>query len=128
MALGSRQNCFAFLVTSSTTGVSTTVTVDRPFLVNRLKFWPATGVLDVAATPFKIRIQAEGELFYSGLDLPLQCLAIKTEDSAVFNTQQCSPYVLQFDRPITISKDYPLTITCLSTTGTPSMYIIGEGP
>jgi hypothetical protein len=124
MAQGQRQNLTAKAVSAVAAGTKATWTFDRSFLVSRLKIARADGVAD--PTGLRIKIRAEGEEFYSGLDLPIGAVAIRTDD-ANGSTATYSPYVLAFDTPISVSKDYPLEITLTSTT-TNSYLVITEGP
>jgi hypothetical protein len=120
---GSRQNVTAKYVTATSTGYKAQWTFDRSFLVNRIKLWDDDGILAVTS---KVKIRAEGEELYGGLDIPVSALFIKTDDAATTGTVEHSPRVLSFDTPLSVSKDFPLEITFSGDTE--SFYVMLEGP
>lgn len=81
--------------------------VDQEFYVRRFKIAADDGIFDAADT---CRIQAEGELFYSGLAFDIVSVFIQTDDAAVLSVASGSPHVLSFDEPIKWNPDYPITI------------------
>lgn len=126
MAQGSRQNLIARSVVATSGGTKTTITADRTFVINRIKLLPNDGTLPAMASQARVRIRAEGEDLYSGVQLPVQALFVKTEDSAAVASECASPWVLAFDTPLSLSKDYPIEIELSNTTET--FWIILEGP
>lgn len=123
MAQGTRQNLSAKALTGTSAGASAEWTFDRRFLVSRIKLLPSDFIIDTAAL---VRIRAEGEELYSGVPLPIGALFVKTDDGVANNATTFSPWVLAFDTPITVSKDFPLKVTISGTTE--SYYLITEGP
>lgn len=123
MAQGQRQNITAKVITATTAGTKATWTFDRSFLVSRLKISRSDGVADPTAV--KLKIRAEGEELYSGLDLPIGAVGIRTDD-ANSGGSTYSPYVIAFDTPISVSKDYPLEITLSNSTS--GFIVMTEGP
>lgn len=85
---------------------SHTFTVDREHRIDRILFLPiGTGLNTVT-----VRIQAEGELLFNGQAAKLTAIAIGTDDVSASNVQQKSPHVLRFDRLITLSREFPITV------------------
>ena len=91
-------------------GSSYTFTVDLPGIVHRIKVYPTDGIC--SATDPALRIQAEGELLNSGASVPLAAQGIKLDHSAGdLSTGANAPWVIPFERrPLTLDKDYPITI------------------
>lgn len=94
---------------SGTTKVALSFTTDRgPFLIKRIKLYdPTDGIFGSGAT---LRIQAEGELLYSGQFIPVYAVAVRTDGGATAGTALESPHIITFDQPLELSKDYPITI------------------
>lgn len=100
--IGQRQNLAA---ASIAPGASYTFTVDRAFPIHRIKFTPSDG--GGLANTDTVMLTAEGEGLFGNQAVPVIALALRTDDATTSTT---SPYVLAFDRPLILSKDYPLTI------------------
>lgn len=116
--LGQRQNLAAQLISS---GGSYTFTVDREFPVYRIKLWTPTAA---PAAGDAIQITAEGEGFYTGNSVPIMAVGVSTDDALTSGVRQ-SPHVIAFDRPIILSKDYPLTIKLTSASN--NYWVVLEG-
>lgn len=100
--LGQRQNLQYREINS---GDSHTFTVDREHRIDRILFFPVGN-----PAPVQVRIQAEGELLFNGQSARLPAIAIATDDTTAGTAQQKSPFVLRFDRLITLSREFPLTV------------------
>lgn len=100
--LGQRQNLQYREIPA---GSSHTFTVDREHRVDRILFSPIGSPDGVT-----VRIQLEGELLFNGLAAKLKAIAISTDDVSLYNAQQKSPYVLRFDRLVTLSREFPITV------------------
>jgi len=118
---GQRQNLAATLIAAN--GVYEFQT-DLQKEVKRIKFYPNEAI----ANPLneKVLIQAEQELLFSGLSLPICAIAIKSDDGYITVANQVlSPWILVLDRPLLFSKDMPIRFTMTSAE---AWYVILEGP
>lgn len=118
---GSRQNLITKTVTASVAGTKLTFTADRPYPVRRIKLWTSATL----GSTQKLRITAEAENLYGGLDVPIVAICVKTDDGASGGSH-LSPYVLTFDSPVSYSKEFPLELTFSGDTST--YYVTLEGP
>jgi hypothetical protein len=100
--LGQRQNLQYREIAGNS---SHTFTVDREHRIDRILFRPNGDPSGVG-----VRIQLEGELLFNGLAAKLGAVAIATDDVTAANAQQKSPFVLRFDRLVTLSREFPITI------------------
>lgn len=100
--LGQRQNLQYREIAAGSTH---TFTVDREHRIDRILFLPTGNPSSVT-----VRIQCEGELLFNGLAAKLTAVAIGTDDVSAATAQQKSPYVLRFDRLVTLSREFPITV------------------
>lgn len=106
--LGKRQSLQAQRVTLSGGDDDLTFTVDSgEHLIKRIKIGEHTG--DIAGTA-TVMIQAEGEWLYSGQAVRVSSLFRPSDQVTARTTAATGPWVLEFDLPLTLSRDYPVQV------------------
>lgn len=105
--LGQRQNLQYREIAN---GGSHTFTVDREHRIDRVLILPTSN-----PSLAKIRIQCEGELLFNGQFAKVCAVAIQTDDANTLTNQRTSPYVLRFDRLVTLSREFPITVEVTGT-------------
>lgn len=120
--LGQRANLAVATLTASAGGSTATFAVNRDYVVHRIKFNNDVSIIDLA---HKFKFEAEGEVLYSGVALALQELCHNYSvggDAAT--AEMAGPWVLEFDRPILLTKDYPLKVTQIGLGSNADVYTI----
>lgn len=108
MGLGKRQALAAQVVAAAP--YTFEFTVDQGVrLIKRIKLLNGTDKIPAIADT--VRIEAEGEVLYSGLALPIVALFLKTDHSAANGEVHLSPHVLEFDNPLKLDEGFPIRIT-----------------
>lgn len=123
MGLGKRQALAAQVVAAAP--YTFEFTVDQGVrLIKRIKLMNGTDKKIVITDT--VRIEAEGEVLYSGLAIPIVALFLKTDHSALLANEHLSPWVLEFDNPLKLDEGFPIRIT-IDADGDDLYYCIIEG-
>ena len=118
---GTRQGLAAKLCPD---GVETPFVADKRFRVVRMRFFMDTD--GIIAFNDKIKIEADGQVLFSGQSLPIAAIADPSDDASAESVAQGGAHCLKFDDPLEWSNEYPIKVTP-SIGASQNLWVILEG-
>lgn len=85
--------------------------LDKTFRLFRIRFLTDDAIMKIGDL---VRVEADGQVLFSGLNVPIVLIADPTDDATDSASPQGGAHVAVFDDPIEVSNDYSVRVTYTS--------------